>query len=96
MGRLFDGELLGVSVENGRRCKEGNCNDKCGLLVLDNVISIQEVQEFVLHAEMVKLQHAEHVENVEHSSTKIDLDLHLSSRFGQGELSWKSFETWLR
>lgn len=91
VGRLFDEELLEVSLENGRQCNEGNCNDKCGLLVLDNVISIQEVQELVLHAEAVRLQHAKHVEHVETSSTKtskIDLDLadlDLSSRFGQGD-----------
>ena len=87
VGRLFDEELLEVSLENGRQCNEGNCNDKCGLLVLDNVISIQEVQELVLHAEAVRLQHAKHIEHVETSSTKtskIDLDLDLSSRFGQG------------
>ena len=79
--RQFDAELLETPLEQGRRCEEGHCNGKCILLVLDEVISMQDTQDLVSHAESVKLQHAQ----PSPTKNKVDIDLHLSARYGQGD-----------
>ena len=72
--RQFDAELLETPLEQGRRCEEGHCNGKCILLVLDEVISMQDTQDLVSHAESVKLQHAQ----PSPTKNKVDIDLHLT------------------
>jgi len=79
--RQFDAELLEAPLEPGRRCEEGHCNGKCILLVLDEVISMQDTRDLVSHAEAVKLQHAQ----PSPTKNKVDIDLHLSARYGQGD-----------
>jgi len=58
--RKFDAELQEVPVVPGRQCTDGACaRDRCGLVVLDNVLLPEEVEALKSHAGAAGAERAE-------------------------------------